>query len=95
MFKRLLKNKRGDTSLLAIGAIIAVIIATAFAMVVGSILLNETYDVAATLVPDSGDANTTVEGMFDIIWPSMQLLPLAILVLVGAAIMAVVALLRG
>ena len=30
------------------------------------------------------DANSTIENMFDIIWPSLQLLPIAILVLVGA-----------
>jgi hypothetical protein len=87
------KNDRGAMELLAAGAIVGIIIATAFAMIVGSIILSETYDVAASL--DVGtDANATIEGMYDIIWPSMQLLPIAILVLVGAAIMAVVALLR-
>ena len=91
---KLRHDRKGEQSLLAVGAIIAVIIATAFAMIVGSIILSETYEVAATL-DLSTDANTTVEGMFDIIWPSLQLLPIAILVLVGAAIMAVVALLRG
>jgi len=91
---KLRRDRTGTTSLLAVSAIIAVIIATAFAMIVGSIILSETYDVAATL-DLSTDANTTVEGMFDIIWPSLQLLPISILVLVGAAIMAVVALLRG
>jgi len=94
LMNKLRRDRMGNTSLLAVSAIIAVIIATAFAMIVGSIILSETYDVAATL-DLSTDANTTVEGMFDIIWPSLQLLPISILVLVGAAIMAVVALLRG
>lgn len=91
------KDRKGAAGLLAVGAIIAVIVATAFAMIVGSLILSETYDVADTLIVNSAtnDVNITVEGMYDIIWPSMQLLPLAILVLVGAAIMAVVALLRG
>ena len=93
-FLSLFKNKRAEGSMLAVGAIIAVIIATAFAMLVGSIILSKTYDVASDMAL-STDANTTVEGMFDIIWPSLQLLPIAILVLVGAAIMAVVALLRS
>jgi len=88
------KDRKGTSGLFAVGAIIAIIVATAFAMIVGSIILSETYDVAATLNLGT-DANTTVEGMYDIIWPSMQLLPIAILVLVGAAIMAVVALLRS
>ena len=94
---KILRDKSGATGMLAVGAIIAVIIATAFAMIVGAIILSQTYDVADTLVTtDAGDpVNDTIEGMFDIIWPSMQLLPIAILVLVGAAIMAVVALLRG
>ncbi|MGD2090785.1 MAG: hypothetical protein PVH61_31725 [Candidatus Aminicenantes bacterium] len=95
--KQLLRDRKGTSGILAVGAIIAVIIATAFAMIVGAIILSETYSVADGLIENSAtdDANITVEGMFDIIWPSMQLLPIAILVLVGAAIMAVVALLRG
>jgi hypothetical protein len=93
-FKSLFSNRKAEGSLLAVGAIIAVIIATAFAMLVGSIILSKTYDVAGNMGL-SPDANTTVENMFDIIWPSLQLLPIAILVLVGAAIMAVVALLRS
>lgn len=94
--QHLLRDRRAS-GMLAVGAIIAVIIATAFAMIVGAIILSQTYDVADTLVTGSaGDpVNDTIEGMFDIIWPSMQLLPIAILVLVGAAIMAVVALLRS
>lgn len=94
---KLVRDHKGAMGLLAVGAIIAVIIATAFAMIVGAIILSETYDVADGLVANDAtdNANITVEGMFDIIWPSMQLLPIAILVLVGAAIMAVVALLRG
>lgn len=94
--RHLLRDRKA-AGMLAVGAIIAVIIATAFSMIVGAIILSQTYDVADVLV--TGDigtpVNDTIEGMFDIIWPSMQLLPIAILVLVGAAIMAVVALLRG
>lgn len=95
--RKLVRDRKGGAGLLAVGAIIAVIIATAFAMIVGAIILSETYSVADGLIANSAtdDANITVEGMFDIIWPSMQLLPIAILVLVGAAVMAVVALLRG
>jgi len=94
---KFMRDHRGAAGLLAVGAIIAVIIATAFAMIVGAIILSQTYDVADGLVANDAtdNVNITVEGMFDIIWPSMQLLPIAILVLVGAAIMAVVALLRG
>ena len=97
MFHKFKHNKRGAVGLLAAGAIIGVIIATAFAMIVGVIILQNTYTVADTLIPNSAtnQANITIEGMFAIIWPSMQLLPIAILVLVGAAIMAVVALLRA
>lgn len=87
--KRFSRDKRGIS--LAAGAIIGLIIATAFAMIVGAIILSETYDVAAAL--DMGtDANETVEAMFDIVWPSLQLLPIQILALVGVAIMGVVAL---
>lgn len=94
---KLVRDHKGGMGLLAVGAIIAVIIATAFAMIVGAIILSETYSVADGLIANDAtdNANVTIEGMFDIIWPSMQLLPIAILVLVGAAIMAVVALLRG
>ncbi len=80
--------------LVSVVAIIGTIVATAFGILLGSILLSETYDVAASL-DLSTDANATVEAMFDIIWPSMQLLPLVILVLVAVAIIAVVALIRG
>jgi hypothetical protein len=63
--KSLIHNRRAEGSLLAIGAIIAVIIATAFALLVGSIILSKTYDVAGNMGL-SPDANSTVEGMFDI-----------------------------
>jgi len=89
--KKLLRSRKGQASALAAAVIIGAIIATAFAMIIGAIILSETYDVATGLSLGT-DANTTVEGMYDIIWPSMQLLPLQILVLVGAAIMAAVGL---
>lgn len=94
--RKIVKDRRA-AGLLAVGAIIGVIIATAFALIVGAIILSQTYTVADTLITGgtTDPANQTVEAMFDIIWPSMQLLPIAILVLVGAAIMAVVALMRG
>ena len=53
---KILRDKSGATGMLAVGAIIAVIIATAFAMIVGAIILSQTYDVADTLVTtDAGD----------------------------------------
>jgi hypothetical protein len=64
--KSLFSNKRAEGSLLAVGAIIGVIIATAFALLVGSIILSKTYDVAGSMGL-SPDANSTIEGMFDII----------------------------
>lgn len=91
---RWIKNRKGAMGLISVVAIIGTIIAAAFGILLGSILLSETYDVAASL--DLGtDANETVEAMYDIIWPSMQLLPLIILVLVAVAIIAVVSLIRG
>jgi hypothetical protein len=45
-FLSILQNKRAEGTMLAVGAIIAVIIAAAFAMLVGSIILSKTYDVA-------------------------------------------------
>lgn len=79
---------------MAAAIIIGAIIATAFAMIIGAIILSETYDVADSLITGGAtdEANITVEAMYDIIWPSMQLLPLQILVLVGASIMAAVGL---
>jgi len=94
MFKRLRKNKKAAVSAVAAVLVIASIIATAFAMIIGSVILGKTYDVASDLSLGS-DANSTVEGMYDIIWPSMQILPIQILVLVGAAIMAAVGLLMA
>lgn len=92
--KRWSRNHKAAMGLISVVAIIGTIVATAFGILLGSIILSETYDVAAGL--DMGtDANETVEAMFDIIWPSMQLLPLVILVLVAVAIIAVVALIRG
>lgn len=85
------KSRKAQVSALAAAVIIGAIIATAFAMIIGSIILGETYSVAQGLSLGT-DANATVEAMYDIIWPSMQLLPLQILVLVGAAIMAAVGL---
>jgi hypothetical protein len=61
---RLFANRKAEGSLLAVGAIISIIIATAFAMLVGSIILSKTYDVAGSMGL-SPDANSTVEGMFD------------------------------
>lgn len=88
---KFLKSRKGQVSAMAAAIIIGSIIATAFAMIIGAIVLGETYDVAAGL--DLGtSANETIEAMYDIIWPSMNLLPLQILVLVGAAIMAAVGL---
>lgn len=94
LVRKLTTNRKGAMGLISVVAIIGTIVATAFGILLGSIILSETYDVAAGL--DMGkDANETVEAMFDIIWPSMQLLPLVILVLVAVAIIAVVALIRG
>jgi hypothetical protein len=76
---------------LAAAVIIGAIVATSFAMLIGAVILGETYDIATNLKL-STEANQTVEAMYDIIWPSMQLLPIQILVLVGAAIMAAVGL---
>lgn len=80
---------------MAAAVIIGSIIATAFAMIIGAIILGETHDIAGNIIggnATTSQANATVEAMFDIIWPSLNLLPLQILVLVGAAIMAAVGL---
>lgn len=97
LLRRLRRNRKAQVQGFAAAAIIGSIIATAFAMIVGALLLGETYDVADTLVTTSAgdDVNDTIEGMFDIIWPSMNLLPLQILILAGAAIMAAVGLLMA
>jgi len=78
---------RGLAAVLIIGAVIA----TAFGMVIGAVILGETQTIAYDLNMTT-QANETVKRMFDIIWPAMRLLPLQILVLVGAAIMAAVGL---
>lgn len=90
-FLRLLRNRKAQIRGIAAVAIIGAVIATAFAMVIGAIILGETQQIAYDLNMTE-EANTTVTGMYDIVWPAMRLLPLQILVLVGAAIMAAVGL---
>ena len=90
-YRRLLRSRKAQMRGIAAVIIIGAVIATAFAMVIGAVILGETYDIAADL-DMSTDANETIEAMYDIVWPSMRLLPLQILVLVGAAIMAAVGL---
>ena len=90
-FLRLLHSRKAQMRGIAAVAIIGAVIATAFAMVIGAVILGETQSIAYDLNMTS-EANETIKSMYEIVWPSLRLLPLQILVLVGAAIMAAVGL---
>ena len=90
-FLSLFRSRKAQMRGIAAVAIIGAVIATAFAMVIGAVILGETQTIAYDLNM-TPDANDTVKAMYEIVWPSLRLLPLQILVLVGAAIMAAVGL---
>ena len=79
---------------MGVTVLVGAIITVAFSILIGSVIIGKLQ----AIIPElnlTGQANSTVQGMFATIWASMPILPLIVLVLIGGTVLAAIAWFRA